>query len=89
MLPPAPALVYISRGDNEVFVDLRPLLHQVFPRARLARFMHDALIIYRYLSASGVYVETNNGLKNREVEEVESRFRNYNDCCFVQHGISR
>lgn len=41
--------VYISHGDNEVFVDLRPLLHQVFPQARFMRFMHDALIIYCYL----------------------------------------
>lgn len=63
------ACVYISRGDNEVFVDLQPLLHQVFPQARFMRFMHDALIIYCYLYLCLVHIESDNGFKERRSQE--------------------
>lgn len=75
------ARVYISRGDNEVFVDLRPLLHQVFPQARFMRFMHDALIIYCYLYLRLAHIESDNGFKSKEVrKDAGAASKNYVSC---------
>lgn len=79
--------VYISHGDNEVFVDLRPLLHQVFPQARFMRFMHDALIIYCYLYLCLAHIESDNGFKERRSQE--RRGSSLEKLCFVQRKTFR